>query len=169
MMIEIYNQADMHASIPITLCDWSDKSMRRSANAEAVLGQTMTSDVPRSGGLGGAGAAKVHDMVRHDIADDDAKKLAASWNRDLVKPIVDINLGPRKRYPQIAIGFPDEDNLEMLGKSLSVFIDRGLEVEQKTILNKFGLSGPSAPQGAKAVAPGDQGLRAKLATKRAQR
>jgi phage gp29-like protein len=135
MMIEFIKN-DMAASIDLyeRFVEYTDKQV-----SKAVLGQTMTSDVPKSGGLGGAGAAKVHDMVRHDIADDDAKKLAACWNRDLVKAIVDINLGPRKAYPQIMIGFPDEENLELLGKSMSVFIDRGLRIKQETIAKKFGV------------------------------
>jgi phage gp29-like protein len=136
MVIE-FIKADMHASTDLfeKLVDKVDAQM-----SKTVLGQTMTADVPKSGGLGGGGLAKVHDMVRHDIADDDAKKLAAAWNRDLVKPIVDINLGPRKSYPQITIGFPNEENLELLGKNISVFIDRGLRVSQKTIADKFGLA-----------------------------
>jgi phage gp29-like protein len=135
MMIE-FIKADMNASTELfeRFLEYTDKQV-----SKAVLGQTMTSDVPKSGGLGGAGAAKVHDMVRHDIADDDARKLAKTWNRDLVKPIVDINLGPRRSYPQIMIGFPDEENLEMLGKSLSVFVDRGLRVKQQEIAAKFGI------------------------------
>lgn len=38
-----------------------------------ILGQTLTSDMPsKSGGLGGAGAAKIHDEVRMDKRDADA-------------------------------------------------------------------------------------------------
>jgi phage gp29-like protein len=161
MMIEFIKN-DMAASTDLyeRFLEYVDKQV-----SKAVLGQTMTSDVPKSGGLGGAGAAKVHDMVRHDIADDDARKLAKAWNRDLVKPIVDINLGPRRSYPQIMIGFPDEENLELLGKSMSVFIDRGLRVKQETIAKKFGveLAQPDddilhpVKKETEQVAPGDDG------------
>lgn len=38
-----------------------------------VLGQTLTSDMTHAAGLGGTGAAKVHDEVRMDIRDADAR------------------------------------------------------------------------------------------------
>ena len=139
MMID-FIKADMHASIELfeRFLEYTDKQV-----SKAVLGQTMTSDIPKSGGLGGAGAAKVHDMVRHDIADDDAKKLAAAWNRDLVKPIVDINLGPRKSYPQIIIGFPQDQDLAAL-EALGPLIDRGFKVPTKQIYSRLRLTAPDA-------------------------
>lgn len=115
MMIEFIKN-DMAASTDLyqRFLEYTDNQV-----SKAVLGQTMTSDVPKSGGLGGGGVAKVHDMVRHDIAEDDARKLAACWRRDLVMPIVNINLGPRKVYPKIVIGFPQEQNLEALSRRLA--------------------------------------------------
>lgn len=109
--------------------------------SKAVLGQTMTADVPKSGGLGGAGAAQVHDLVRHDIVRDDANKLAACWGRDLVKPIVDINLGPRQRYPKIVIGFPEEQNLQAL-EAMGPLIDRGWKVPVKALYSRLHVMPP---------------------------
>jgi phage gp29-like protein len=138
MMIEFVKN-DMRASIDLyeRFLEYADKQV-----SKAVLWQTMTSDVPKSGGLGGAGVAKVHDLVRHDIAEDDAKKLAASWRRDLVKPIVDINLGPRKVYPKILIGFPQEQNLEAL-EALGPLIDHGFKVPTKGLYARLGVTPPA--------------------------
>src|SRR5262249_51296463 len=68
-----------------------------------VLGQELTTQLPR--GAGSRAAAEVHDVVRRDIATDDARRVSATLNRDLVKPLIDLNRGPRRRYPLISIGF----------------------------------------------------------------
>jgi phage gp29-like protein len=120
-------------------CDWIDRQV-----SKGVLGQTLTTELPKGGGS--RAAAQVHDMVRHDIAQDDAQRLAASLNRDLVKPLLDLNLGPQKNYPRITIGFPKQEDLAALSTGLAPFIDRGLRVEERAIREKFGLSEPAQGQ-----------------------
>lgn len=139
MLIEFIENKTQSASTQLyeQFCDFLDRQM-----SKGILGQTLTTELPR--GAGSRAAAMVHDMVRRDIAMDDAGRLAATLNRDLVKPIVDLNLGPRRRYPQLRIGFPDEENLQELSGALAPFIDRGLPVAQKAILDKFGLPQPAA-------------------------
>lgn len=136
MLIEfVTNAGAQRASADLYehFCDYIDRQM-----SKGILGQTLTTELPK--GAGSRAAAEVHDLVRRDIATDDAGKLATTLTRDLVKPIVDLNLGPRAKYPQIKIGFPDEEDLERLAEALAPFIDRGLPVPQKAILEKFGLS-----------------------------
>jgi phage gp29-like protein len=106
----------------------------------AVLGQELTTSIPKGGGS--RAAAEVHDVVRRDIATDDARRLSATLNRDLVKPLIDLNRGPRVRYPKIKFGFEDEEGLEQLASALGAFVDRGLPVSQQAILAKFGLRAP---------------------------
>ena len=106
----------------------------------AILGQELTTALPN--GAGSRAAAEVHDVVRRDIATDDARRLAATLNRDLIKPLVDLNRGARVRYPKIKFAFEDQQGLEQLASALGAFIDRGLPVTQRAILDKFGLSAP---------------------------
>ncbi|HXR25136.1 MAG TPA: DUF935 family protein [Candidatus Binataceae bacterium] len=106
----------------------------------AILGQELTTALPN--GAGSRAAAEVHDVVRRDIATDDARRLAATLNRDLIKPLVDLNRGVRVRYPKIKFAFEDQQGLEQLASALGAFIDRGLPVTQRGILDKFGLSTP---------------------------
>src|SRR5260370_11354121 len=73
--------------------------------SKAVLGQTLTTEIPRS--LESHAAAQVHDAVRRDILNADAKRLAATLARDRVRPIVHLNMGPQARYPQIPLDLPD--------------------------------------------------------------
>ena len=66
-----------------------------------------------------------------------------SWRpgkRDLVKPIVDINLGARKRYPRITIGFPQEHAAGV--EALQPLIDRGFKVSTKQLYTRLRFTPP---------------------------
>lgn len=108
--------------------------------SKAVLGQTLTTEM--SGGSGSRAAAEVHDSVRRDILAADARRVAATLNRDLVRPIVDLNLGPQKRYPRVSLGLPDESDMKAFAEIVAALADRGLRISQKTILEKLGLQEP---------------------------
>lgn len=117
------------------LANWLDRQV-----SKGVLGQTMTTDDGSS-----QSQATVHDEVRGDIMENDAQQLSATLRRDLVKPIIDLNFGTRKRneYPKVRLIIEEPEDLESLSKSLPKFIDRGLKVDASVILGKFGLSEPA--------------------------
>lgn len=132
--------------------DWFDSQV-----SKGVLGQTMTTDDGSS-----QSQANVHNDVRSDIQKEDAKQLSMTLRRDLVRPLIDLNFGPRKsgEYPKLRIVVEEPEDLVALSKSLPLFIDRGLKVQASVILDKFGL--PEAEDGAEllggvaAVAPKDE-------------
>ena len=89
--------------------------------------------------------AQVHEQVRQDIRDSDIEELQDTLNRDLIRPIIDLNFGPRPRpqdYPRVDIYEEDEQDLLQLAEAITPFIDRGLPVEVSVILDKFGLEMP---------------------------
>ena len=106
--------------------------------SKAVLGQTLTTEMPRSGGS--RAAAQVHEGVRRDILNADAKRLAATLARDLVRPIVELNMGPQRQYPKIELGLPDDSDAKVFAEIVAMLADRGLRVRQKTILDKLGIA-----------------------------
>jgi len=116
------------------LAEWLDKQI-----SKAVLGQTMTTDDGSS-----QSQANVHNEVRLDILRADAKQLAATLNRDLVRTFIDLNFGPQERYPRIVLQVTEAEDLKALADALGPFIDRGLRVEESAILDKFGLAAPEA-------------------------
>ncbi|ESY52758.1 MULTISPECIES: DUF935 domain-containing protein [unclassified Mesorhizobium] len=131
--------------------DWLDRQ-----TSKLVLGQTSTTDAQK----GSYAVGKVHDGVRDDIEKADAKSLRATLNRDLVRPLVDLNHGPQKKYPRICIGRPDEVDIEALVKNVSTLVPLGLPVSKKTMLDKIGLPEPKpgeellvAPRAAAPVDP----------------
>ncbi|MGZ6244048.1 MAG: DUF935 domain-containing protein, partial [Candidatus Binataceae bacterium] len=103
-------------------CEYLDKQV-----SKAVLGQTLTTETPRDGG-GSRAAAQVHDAVRRDIMESDARRLGATLSRDLVRPIVDLNLGPQRRYPQIALGLSADNDVKLFDDMVAELADRGLRV-----------------------------------------
>lgn len=88
-MVVDFVEASISGSIDLyeRRADWLDRQV-----SKLVLGQTATTDAQ----AGGYAVGKVHDGVRDDIERADARQLAASLNRDLVIPLVSLNLGPRK-------------------------------------------------------------------------
>ncbi|UJX43045.1 DUF935 domain-containing protein [Desulfovibrio sp. JY] len=138
-------EAKISGSIQLfeNLANFLDKQV-----SKAVLGQTGTTDVGQH-----VGTANAHEEVRRDIEAADARQLAATLNRDLVRPMVDLNLGPRRYYPRIIIRREDEEDLTALAENLKTLVPLGLKVGMSTIRDKYGLPDP-APDEELLHAPG---------------
>lgn len=119
--------------------EWWDKQV-----SKVVLGQTMTSEDGSS-----LAQAKVHNDVRLDIAQADARQLTATINRYLVRAYVDLNFGAQERYPAVSISIDAPEDLKALAETVGVLVDRGATVPQWWVREKFGI--PEA-------APGDEVL-----------
>jgi phage gp29-like protein len=134
MMIE-FIQAQRGASPELyqRFCEYMDAQV-----SKAVLGQTLTTELAR--GAGSRAAAEVHNTVRRDIMAADARRLAATVTRDLVRPIVDLNLGPRRRYPKFVLRLPESEDVRTFAEVVAMLADRGLRVSQRTVLNRLGLA-----------------------------
>lgn len=116
----------------LRLAGWWDSQV-----SKAVLGQTMTTDDGSS-----LSQAKVHNEVRLDLLKADARQLAATIARDLVKPFIDLNWGPQEEYPTIRFQVDEPLDLKALSEALAPLIDRGLRVEESVIRDWFGLATP---------------------------
>jgi phage gp29-like protein len=110
----------------------------------AVLGQTLTSGQTRGGG-GSMALGQVHNMVRLDLLKADARQLAFTLNRDLVRPLIDLNRGPRQRYPKLRVHVEEPEDLALLADSLAKLVPLGLKVEQSVVRDRFGF--PDPPEG----------------------
>jgi len=107
--------------------------------SKVVLGQTMTADNGAS-----LSQAKVHNEVRRDILHSDARDLEETINRDLIRPLVDLNFGPQENYPRVVcLTDPAEDRREF-AEVVSMLVDRGLRVEQSVVRDRIGVDQPAA-------------------------
>jgi phage gp29-like protein len=116
--------------------DWLDRQI-----SKAVLGQTNTTDA-QAGGLG-SGQAQVHKSVADDIEAADAKGTAATLNRDLVRPWVDLEHGPQPRYPKVRIARTEPEDLESLGRVLTYLVPLGVRVEESAVRDRLGFPEPA--------------------------
>lgn len=113
-------------------CEYLDKLL-----TIGVLGQELTTQLPR--GAGSRAAAQVHDVVRRDIATDDAKRIAATLNRDLVRPLIDLNRGPRHKYPLITIDFAQTEDLAQDTANLTALSDHEVPIPISWVREKYGI------------------------------
>lgn len=109
------------------------------ALSKAVVGQTMTSDAGSSGSLA---QAKVHENVRTDIKEADAHQLCGTLNRDLVRPFVDLNFGPRAAYPKVQLPISEPEDFAALTSALKELVPLGLKVQMSEVRDRFGFADP---------------------------
>jgi phage gp29-like protein len=114
--------------------DWLDRQV-----SKAVLGQTATTDAI----AGGHAVGREHRQVQEDIERADASALAAILNRDLIRPWVDLEWGPQRRYPRLVIARPPAEDLALLAEAIPKLVDVGMRVAEAEVRGKFGLSEPA--------------------------
>lgn len=107
--------------------------------SKVVLGQTATTDAI----AGGYAVGKTHDAVREDIERADARQLAATLNRDLVRPAVDLNHGRQRAYPRVRIGRPDKIDGKEFIANVDRFVRLGGKVGMSVVRDKLGIPDPA--------------------------
>lgn len=117
------------------LAEWLDRQV-----SKAVLGQTMTSDDGSS-----QSQATVHNEVRKDILRADARQLAATINRDLVRAFVDLNYGPPPsgKYPRLLLPVREPEDVAALTSALEKLVPLGLRVEASVVRDRLGFPDPA--------------------------
>lgn len=108
------------------------------AVSKLVLGQTTTTDAVS----GGHAVSQEHRQVQQDIERADGRQLAAVLKRDLIIPLVSLNLGPRDRYPTLRVGRPAEEDLRLMLDAVKEGVPLGLKVGMSTFRDKFGIPDP---------------------------
>lgn len=109
--------------------------------SKAVLGQTGTTD------MGGSYAqSKIHNEVRTDLLHADARAAAATLTRQLIQPVITLNMGADVPMPQFALVGEEPEDMAALADQLDKLVPLGLQVEQSWVRTKWGI--PEPAQGA---------------------
>jgi len=140
MVVEFVNAQSTQVSSDLyrALCSYIDQQI-----SKAVLGQTATTDAIS----GGHAVGQEHQEIREDIERADAKALAATLNRDLVRPMILLNFGePAAGFPRIVIGRPESLDMATLVPSLTQLVPMGLKVGMSDIRDRLGLPEPDPDQ-----------------------
>jgi phage gp29-like protein len=132
MSIELLNTRPGGGEAFIDSVRWWDEQI-----SKCVLGQTMTADNGSS-----KSQAQVHNNVRIDFAQHDARQVSATLNQQLIRPFIDLNFGEQARYPRVSISIREKDALAAFVSSVTMLVDRGLEVDQRVIRDRIGIPDP---------------------------
>lgn len=105
--------------------------------SKIVLGQTMTTDNGSS-----RSQAEVHNEVKHDIERADAKQLAATLNRQLVRPMIELNFGKQAAYPRLRIGRTENVDIDKVMSAAEKGVKIGMKISEKDLREKVGFAAP---------------------------
>lgn len=118
-------------------------------NSKAILGQTLTADT----GGGSYAQGKVHNDVRSDLTDADAKALAKTIKRDIIRPLVLYNFGPEMECPDFYFESKDMDDLKAVAEIYrTLACDLRLPIPREHIYKKFSV--PEPEEGEPLLEPG---------------
>jgi phage gp29-like protein len=118
------------------LADYWDKQI-----SKLIVGQTMTADDGSS-----QSQAQVHDKVRLDIKQADARALQSTLFRQLVAPWTAFNYGPNAAVPKLRICVEPGEDLAALSAALAPLLKAGLRVSAHELREKFGLTDPEGDE-----------------------
>ncbi len=106
--------------------------------SKIVLGQTMTTEDGSSNSQ-----AQVHNDVRMDILEADAKALAATIQRDLINTYVAFNYGAAVKPPTFSLPVPKPEDVAVFVKGVVDLVPMGLRVATADLYEKLGISEPA--------------------------
>jgi hypothetical protein len=146
MAIEIEKvSADGSGTPHLAMIDWADR-----AQSKAVLGQTTTSEA-RATGMG-SGMAKVHNEVRQDIRNADARQIAATVTRDLIYPLLALNRGgidSLSRCPRLVFDTGEAEDIVKMADALPKLTGIGMRIDPEWAHEKLRI--PAPPDGMPAL------------------
>ncbi len=125
----VRNIGDAHKAFVSDFCD--------AEIARVILGQTLTSRGSEGGGSRALG--EVHNEVRGEKIEADAKSLMMAVNTRLVFPLVMLNFGAVKRPPVWTIKYNPQQDLSATSVWLARLWEMGLPVKKSYIYNTFQL------------------------------
>ncbi len=139
-VIELLEQAGKRASAELfeRLAEFCDRAM-----SKAVLGQTLTTEQSR----GTYATAKVHNTVRQDILEADARALERTITMQLIRMLVEFNFGADKDLPSFRFKCEAPEDLKALAETYAVLVrDMGFQgIPRSYIHERFGI--PVAKEG----------------------
>jgi phage gp29-like protein len=132
MALEIVESAAKSASADLyqRLIEYLDRQV-----SKAVLGQTLTTDQGSSGSLA---QARVHDEVRADLMRSDARALSATLTRDLIAPLIALNL-PDAPLPILSLMVEEPEDMAALADQLAKLVPLGMPIPQRWVREKWGI------------------------------
>lgn len=121
------------------MIDWCEKSQ-----SKAILGGTLTSQADGKTSTNALG--NVHNEVRKDLRDADAKQIAKTLTRDLMYPIAALNglTDNIRRGPRFRFVTEETEDMKLYSEALPKFVSMGMKVPRKWAQERLGIPEPEA-------------------------
>lgn len=107
--------------------------------SKAVLGQTLTTE---QGRVGSQALGNVHNEVRGDILESDARFVAAVITRDIIKPLVRRNFGETAPVPVFRFITEDREDMKTFSEGLMNLKNAGLRIPASWVRDELGIPAP---------------------------
>ncbi len=124
--------------------------------SKAVLGQTLTSQEGQSGSYA---LGQVHELVRHDLLEADARALGKTITFQVVRPLVGYNFGWDQSLPRFILPCEQPDDLKALSEVYKNLSEINYPLTVEHVAERFKVPAPQqgqtvlAPKNAAAGAP----------------
>lgn len=117
------------------LCEYCDKQITK-----LFVGGALAIDEGTSTGSRALG--EVHETVRFEYTESDARMVNEAFNQQLIKPLVEYNFGKGANLPTWQIDVDKEEDKEKTAKFLTLLIDMGVPLKIDWIYEKYGIPVP---------------------------
>lgn len=139
MGIEFVQVAGNGSSTPFEyMVEWAERT-----ESKAILGGTLTSQADGKTSTNALG--NVHNEVRHDLMVSDGLQLAGTLTRDLVYPLLALNLGgidDVRRCPRFVFDLREPEDLGLYADALPKLVDVGVPVPVSWARDKLNIPEP---------------------------
>lgn len=108
------------------MMDWCERTV-----SKVILGGTLTSQADRASNTNALG--NVHNEVRKELKDADAKQVAASISRDLIYPLAALNglaSGGFQRCPRFEFDIAESADIKMFADALPGLVGLGMRIKR---------------------------------------
>ncbi|MEI7036446.1 DUF935 domain-containing protein [Fulvimonas yonginensis] len=153
MSLEFHDAATGDPDAFQAMIDWCEKTQ-----SKVILGGTLTSQADGKTSTNALG--KVHDDVRKDLRDGDAKQIATTLSRDLIYPIAVLNglADNIRRAPRMMFPVEETEDITAYSTALPALVSIGMKIPRKWAQERLGIPEPEADdedllQAAKPAAP----------------
>lgn len=142
MSLDFHKTADGDAAAFALMMDWCERT-----ESKVILGGTLTSQADGKSSTNALG--NVHNEVRKELKDGDAKQVAATWTRDLIYPLAALNgLAPNglRRSPRFKIDTAETKDIGVFATSLPPLVALGMRIPIDWAHGELGIPQPEGDQ-----------------------
>lgn len=130
------------------MLDWCERT-----ESKVILGATLTSQADRGSNTNALG--NVHNEVRKDLRDSDAKQLAATLTRELLYPIVALNgrADSIRRAPRWLFDVSEAEDIKAYADALPRLVAIGMRIPRQWAQEQVGIPEPEGDEEVLGVRP----------------